>query len=84
LRLRPLQEVRADVLVWDWHVRTDLGVDIIVVDRAKWETQRSFASGHNGDITDFAWSPNGAFLASAGSDGKLVIWETRTQTILTR
>ncbi|RPB00040.1 WD40 repeat-like protein [Choiromyces venosus 120613-1] len=58
--------------------------DIIVVDRAKWETHKTFASGHAGDITDFSWSPNGAFLASAGTDGKLVIWETEEQTIVAK
>ncbi|PWW74830.1 WD40 repeat-like protein [Tuber magnatum] len=58
--------------------------DIIVVDRTKWETHKTFASGHTGDITDFAWCPNGAFLASAGTDGKLVIWETEEQTIIAK
>jgi chromosome transmission fidelity protein 4 len=56
--------------------------DIIVVSRSDWTTQRAFATGHTADITDFAWSPNGAFLASAGRDGKIVLWETKTQTIL--
>lgn len=69
--------------MWDRDMRTDLGIDIIIVDRTKWETQTSFAGEHRGDITDFAWSPNGAFLATAGSDGKLVIWETKTQAMLT-
>lgn len=58
--------------------------DLVVVDRTNWERQREFTGGHNGDITDFAWSPNGAFLASAGTDGRLVIWETKTQTIVTK
>ncbi|RPA89788.1 hypothetical protein L873DRAFT_1795890 [Choiromyces venosus 120613-1] len=34
------------------------GIDIIVVDQAKWEPRKTFASGHAGDITDFACSPN--------------------------
>ncbi|KAF8477387.1 WD40-repeat-containing domain protein [Kalaharituber pfeilii] len=58
--------------------------DIVVISRSTWDRQRTFATGHTGQIYDFAWAPNGAFLASAGADGKLVIWETKTQTILKR
>ncbi|KAI5800257.1 WD40-repeat-containing domain protein [Peziza echinospora] len=58
--------------------------DIILVSRFSWERQRSFANGHIGQINDFSWSPNGAFLASAGADGKLVIWETSTQSVIKR
>lgn len=58
--------------------------DLVLVDRTNWASGRTFAGGHTGEITDFAWSPNGAFLASAGTDGKLVIWESKTQTIVTK
>lgn len=58
--------------------------DIVVVSRSDWERQKVFANGHTADITDFAWSPNGAFLASAGMDGKIVIWESKTQTVLAK
>lgn len=58
--------------------------ELVVVDRTNWQKHRVFANGHNGDITDYAWSPNGAFLASAGTDGKLLIWESKTQTIISR
>jgi chromosome transmission fidelity protein 4 len=49
-----------------------------------WERQRSFSSGHTADITALAWSPNGALLATAGMDGKIVLWESKTQKVLTR
>lgn len=59
--------------------------DVVVVDRQKWERQRSFAGGHGASaVTDLAWSPNGAFLATAGLDGKIVIWESRSQTVVAR
>lgn len=56
--------------------------DITVVSTSDWTKQRSFQSGHNADITALAWSPNGALLASAGADGYIVLWETRTQNVL--
>jgi chromosome transmission fidelity protein 4 len=56
--------------------------DIQVMSRGDWENQRSFTSGHDGDITALAWSSNGAMLASAAKDGKVLLWETKTQKIL--
>lgn len=56
--------------------------DIQVVSRGDWENQRVFSSGHMGDITALSWSPNGAMLASAGRDRKILLWETKAQKIL--
>ena len=58
--------------------------DIQVISKNDWEKQRTFANGHLADITALAWSPNGAMLASASKDGKLLIWETRTQSVIAR
>jgi len=60
--------------------------DIQVMSIGDWERQRSFSSvsGHLGDITALAWSPNGALLVSAGKDKKILLWETKKQAILTR
>ncbi|KAL9037624.1 MAG: hypothetical protein Q9214_005622, partial [Letrouitia sp. 1 TL-2023] len=57
---------------------------IQVVSRDDGERQRAFSGGHLGDITALAWSPNGALLATAGSDKRILLWETRTQKILAR
>jgi len=54
-----------------------------VVARADWQPQRAF-KGHSAQITAAAWSPNGALLATAGTDKSLILWETRTQEILKR
>ncbi|KAJ3950660.1 DNA polymerase alpha accessory factor Mcl1 [Colletotrichum fioriniae] len=56
--------------------------DVQVVSKNDWEKQRTFANGHLGDVTAVAWSPNGAMLATAGKDGKLLIWETKTQSVI--
>ena len=56
--------------------------DIQVMSRNDWEMQRLFSNGHIGDVTALAWSPNGAMLASAGKDRKILLWETKTQTVI--
>ncbi|KAM0330686.1 hypothetical protein ACHAQA_003638 [Verticillium albo-atrum] len=56
--------------------------DIQVVSKNDWEKQRAFSNGHLGDITALAWSPNGAMLATAAKDGKVLIWETKTQSVI--
>lgn len=58
--------------------------EIVVVSKDDGERQRSFSGGHMGDITALAWSPNGAMLVSAGADGKIILWETKTQKVITR
>jgi chromosome transmission fidelity protein 4 len=57
--------------------------DIQVMSRNDWENQRAFMNGHTADITALAWSPNGAMLASAGKDGKILLWDSKTQKIIT-
>ncbi|RYP89366.1 hypothetical protein DL770_004428 [Monosporascus sp. CRB-9-2] len=58
--------------------------DIQVISKNDWEKQRAFSGGHTGDVTALAWSPNGAILASAGKDKKIILWETKTQSIMAR
>ncbi|KAI1106733.1 WD40 repeat-like protein [Jackrogersella minutella] len=58
--------------------------DVQVVSKNDWEKQRAFANGHNGDVTALAWSPNGAMLASAGKDKRILLWETKTQSVIAR
>lgn len=36
--------------------------------------------GHRDEVRDCAFSPDGAFLASAGADGRLIIWDTSGRT----
>lgn len=58
--------------------------DIQVVSSGDGERQKAFAGGHMGDVTTLAWSPNGALLMTAGTDGKILLWDTKTQKILSR
>ena len=58
--------------------------DVQVISMGDGEKQRIFSGGHLGDITALAWSPNGALLLTSGSDGKLVVWDSKTQKPLSR
>ncbi len=58
--------------------------DIQVVSRNDWEKQRAFCNGHEGPITAISWSPNGAMLATAGKDRRILVWETKSQTVIGR
>ncbi|KAF9026589.1 HIR complex subunit, partial [Haplosporangium bisporale] len=42
-----------------------------------WRGHRRLA-GHESDVTDVAWSPENTYLASAGLDSKIIIWDGRT------
>ncbi|RCI14344.1 hypothetical protein L249_6064 [Ophiocordyceps polyrhachis-furcata BCC 54312] len=58
--------------------------DIQIVSKHDGEKQRCFSDGHLADITSLVWSPNGAMLASASKDGKILVWETKTQSVIQR
>ena len=58
--------------------------DIQVISSGDGEKQRTFSGGHMGDVTALAWSPNGALLITAGSDRKIIVWDTKSQKILSR
>ncbi|KAL2180087.1 WD40-repeat-containing domain protein [Thermothelomyces heterothallicus CBS 202.75] len=58
--------------------------EIQVISKNDWEKQRVFSKGHDGDITALAWSPNGALLATAGKDRRLLLWQTKDQTVIAR
>ena len=58
--------------------------DIQIISKNDWEKQRSFSNGHLSEITALAWSPNGAMLASVSKDGKMLVWETKTQSVVQR
>ncbi|EXJ93715.1 chromosome transmission fidelity protein 4 [Capronia coronata CBS 617.96] len=56
--------------------------DIQVISVEDGAHQRVFSGAHHNDITSLAWSHNGAMLASSSADDQLVIWKTKTQTVL--
>ncbi|KHJ30773.1 putative minichromosome loss protein 1 protein [Erysiphe necator] len=55
---------------------------IQVVSSGDWKNQKAFSNGHDGDILAISWSKNGAMLASASKDRKIVLWETRDQKVI--
>ena len=46
----------------------------------KSDRETAVLRGHKNGVTSVAWSPNGHFLASAGYDGRVIIWDTVTAT----
>ncbi|PYH42603.1 chromosome segregation protein [Aspergillus saccharolyticus JOP 1030-1] len=86
-RLEPEAEATSRIV---WHpdgtafASAEATRDVAIFSTAEWKKEKLFAGGHNGQITALAWSPNGALLVTAGADGQIVLWETKTQKILQR
>lgn len=86
-RLEPEDEATTRVV---WHpdgtafATAQASREIAVFSTSDWSPQKPFTSAHSGDITALGWSPNGALLATASTDGKILLWETKTQNILKR
>ena len=86
-RLEPEDEATARAV---WHpdgtafAVAEATRDIAVYSTADWKKEKTFSGGHNGDVTAITWSPNGALLVTAGADGQVLLWETKTQTVLER
>lgn len=56
--------------------------DISIFSTGEWKKEKVLSGGHNGSITAISWSPNGALLATAGADGQVLLWETKTQKVV--
>jgi WD40 repeat protein/serine/threonine protein kinase len=56
---------------WEWHYLNRL-----------FHQESAILRGHNGEVTDLVWSPDGHRLASAGSDRKVLVWDaTRSKEL---
>ncbi|OJJ35702.1 hypothetical protein ASPWEDRAFT_40934 [Aspergillus wentii DTO 134E9] len=58
--------------------------DISIYSTAEWKKEKTFTGGHNGEVTAISWSPNGALLTTAGGDGQILLWETKSQKVIQR
>lgn len=86
-RLEPEDEATSRIV---WHpdgtafATAEATRDISIFSTTEWKKGKTFSGGHNGNITSIGWSPNGALLATAGADGKILLWETKNQSVLQR
>ncbi|GLB09070.1 WD repeat and HMG-box DNA binding-domain containing protein 1 [Aspergillus tubingensis] len=86
-RLEPEDEATARIV---WHpdgtafASAEATRDIAIFSVGEWKKEKVFSGGHNGEVTAISWSPNGALLATAGKDGQVLLWETKTQKVLER
>lgn len=86
-RLEPEDEATSRIV---WHpdgtafASAEATRDVSIFSTTEWKKEKTFAGGHNGNITALAWSPNGALLATVGADGQILLWETKSQQVLQR
>ncbi|CAN6674293.1 DNA polymerase alpha-binding protein [Trichomonascus vanleenenianus] len=61
--------------------------EIAIYSRQDWNENRRLRdvnNNHANNISALRWSPNGRFLASGDTDGRLLIWEAMTQEVIAR
>ncbi|KAG9026461.1 hypothetical protein FRB95_008833 [Tulasnella sp. JGI-2019a] len=59
--------------------------EITIISKKDWKKAGLFSvDGHDSDITALAFSSNGMYLASAGKDGQIIIWNTEKRKALFR
>ncbi|KAG2171323.1 hypothetical protein INT43_002945 [Umbelopsis isabellina] len=56
--------------------------DIHLIARDSWQAHSVLSGGHDEDITTFSWSPNGNYLASATTSGKVCIWDVSEKQVI--
>jgi len=56
--------------------------DVLIVDARTFETTARLR-GHSNEVWAVAWHPREPRLASAGPDGKIVLWDTERKSLVT-
>lgn len=69
-----------------WEMKTQGGGQIFGVKERNVENWgvKCVMRGHEADVTDLCWSPDGTRVASCGVDNKVIIWNIMTSSIITK
>lgn len=49
--------------------------DIVFVSSSTWSKTETLRGGHDSVASSLSFSPNGSYLASGGTDGKVIVWD---------
>jgi len=64
------------------HLAVPMGNMAKIFIRDAWTEAYSLDGGHEGDVTTAVFSPNGKYIATAGADSKVVVWDTTKREAL--
>lgn len=57
---------------------------VAVYSTQTWLPEFRLEGEHEGPLTDFQWSPNGRYIATAAQDGRVLLWDVASGTVINK